>query len=166
MVPRVVLNRLETTTLAYPQHTGTEPSQRETNGRERATASANTRATTSTQRGTKQPRRNIAPQGDKKNWTLEPTQAILIIGDSNLCKIPTYTQENLQIECYPGMRFNHAADLLRNTNRNEKVSHCIISVGIFGPTTSPVHTVYLAKVAIAKLSQKTIFKKYQQVAKI
>ena len=138
MVPKVVLNRLETTTWRNPQHTGTEPAQSGANSRERETVNTNSSATTSTQGGTddqetsppNQPRCNPAPDGKKANWTLEPTQSILIIGDSNLAKITTYTQENLQIESYPGMRFDHVGPLLEKTNRNEKVSHCIISVGI------------------------------------
>ena len=140
MVPRVVLQRLETTALGTLRHSGTVPTQRGTNGRERETGNIETTGTTSTQEGTtareantvtpKQPTVHRVTRGTKGSWSLEPKRKILIVGDSNLAKIPTFTQEDLQIESYPGMKFHHTADVLERTPRNQQVSHCIISVGI------------------------------------
>ena len=139
-VPKVVLHRLDPSTLTDPEPTGTKSTQSATIDREKEAGNANTTETTSTQEGAgtqeantstpKQPRINPAPHGNKTDWTLEPRQKILIFGDSNLARIPTYTQDNLQIESYAGMKVNHAAGILEKTDKNEQVSHCIISVGI------------------------------------
>ena len=76
------------------------------------------------------PNINDAPNGRKSNWTLHPERKIVILGDSNLCRIPAHTREDVQIECYPGMKLGHAGQVLAKTNRTQEVSHCIISAGI------------------------------------
>ena len=93
-----------------------------------------TQVTTDTQEGItttlQYPNINDAPNGRKEDWSLYPERKIVILGDSNLCRIPAHTREDLQIECYPGMKLAHAATVLSKTDMTPEVSHCIIAAGI------------------------------------
>ena len=76
------------------------------------------------------PNINDPPGGRKANWTLHPERKIVILGDSNLRRIPAHTREDLQIECYPGMKLIHVGEILAKTDMTQDVSHCIIAAGI------------------------------------
>lgn len=71
-------------------------------------------------------------QGNKyRNWSLTPQKPIIIMGDSNLKRLPSITDQNIQVDCYPGARIKHAIHILRNktppTNSTQKI---ILSFGI------------------------------------
>lgn len=64
-------------------------------------------------------------------WGLEVTKKWLIIGDSNIARMPDHFVKDLQMESYPGANFRHAQAILEKavteTNNVEKV---ILSFGI------------------------------------
>lgn len=70
--------------------------------------------------------------GDKiNNWTLTPIRPILLIGDSNMSRLPHILDDRIQVDCYPGANLAHAKNLLRNnTPISEGISHVILSFGL------------------------------------
>lgn len=68
---------------------------------------------------------------DKMNeWSLLPRKKWLYIGDSNLSRFPSYEESHIQIESYPGARFEHAEALLARTPVSPGVEKLILSFGI------------------------------------
>ena len=52
---------------------------------------------------------NTRLNNPKNNWKLSPTEKpILTIGDSNLSRITSSTNKNVQVESYPGAKLCHA----------------------------------------------------------
>ncbi|MGH0186679.1 UNVERIFIED_CONTAM: hypothetical protein FKN15_022275 [Acipenser sinensis] len=64
------------------------------------------------------------------DWSLQTNKNILIIGDSNLHRIPDHTQSQIQIESYPGAKFLHAANHLDKAKTDRGVTKVILSFGI------------------------------------
>lgn len=53
--------------------------------------------------------------GDKiRNWSLRPRRLVLIMGDSNMARLPAVLDDRVQVECYPGAHWFHAYEILRN----------------------------------------------------
>lgn len=71
-------------------------------------------------------------QGNKYlNWTLSPTRQILIMGDSNISRLPLIKDPRIQVDCYPGANLSHAAHLIKNkTPTSDKVQKVILSFGL------------------------------------
>ena len=73
------------------------------------------------------------PHGGNKdrNWSLEPRRRILVIGDSNISRLPLIMDEWVQVDCFPGASIAQAAHLLkRNTPTSGIVERVILSFGI------------------------------------
>ena len=88
-------------------------------------------------------------------WELRPKKKILIIGDSNVGRIPPFSRDDLQIECYPGMKFDHTRRLLERTGNTNNVAHCIISVGINNRGQGTAVTGQKTMAAAVRAAQKT-----------
>lgn len=54
----------------------------------------------------------------------------VIMGDSNLNRIPAVTQDVLQMDSFPGASFYHAAAILRKKRRDTTVRKLVLSLGI------------------------------------
>ena len=65
-----------------------------------------------------------------KAWTLTVTKPVLIIGDSNLARIPPFTDPNVQIDSYPGAQIHHITELIRKIPTTPAASEVILSVGL------------------------------------
>lgn len=66
-----------------------------------------------------------------KNWRLNPSRPILIIGDSNISKLPSISDDRIQVDCYLGANLNHAKHLLRhNTPTSRAGPKIILSFGL------------------------------------
>lgn len=66
-----------------------------------------------------------------KNWTLTPERQIMIIGDSNMRRLPEILDDRVQVDCYPGANISHATHLFKyKTPTTETVSMVILSFGI------------------------------------
>lgn len=52
-------------------------------------------------------------EGNKNWWRIKPIRPILIMGDSNLCRLPPTYSDQIQIEAYPGARIEHATNMLK-----------------------------------------------------
>lgn len=76
------------------------------------------------------PHRHPRVMNKMSDWSLQVNRKWLIIGDSNLSRIPTQTESNIQIESYPGATFKHAEALLARTTVSKDVERVILSFGI------------------------------------
>ena len=85
-----------------------------------------------------------------------PKRKWLILGDSNLSRFPTYTEQNLQIESYPGATFRHAEAILARTPVTPEVERVILSFGINNKTNNP-NTVSIPQFDKAVLMAKQAF---------
>lgn len=65
-----------------------------------------------------------------RDWTLSVTKPIAIIGDSNLRRIPFIANSNLQIDSFPGARFDHLRGVLDKLEPNQNVKLVILAAGI------------------------------------
>ena len=73
-----------------------------------------------------------AHKGDKnKNWVLNPTRKTIIMGDSNIARLPAILDEWIQVDCFPGANLAQALHLLKHkTPTSDVVERLILSFGI------------------------------------
>lgn len=65
------------------------------------------------------------------SWELSPSRPILIIGESNMSRLPSIPDARIQVDCYPGANLNHARHLLRNnTPTSPTTAKVILSFGL------------------------------------
>ncbi|XP_053089523.1 uncharacterized protein LOC117596787 [Pangasianodon hypophthalmus] len=64
------------------------------------------------------------------DWTLEVKKPVLFIGDSNLSRIPYFSDENVQVDSYPGANFLHIAKVLQKLTPNPNTQKVVLSLGI------------------------------------
>ena len=70
--------------------------------------------------------------GDKyKSWSLAPGREILIVGDSNLGRIPEVNNGAVEVHSYPGATLSQAFSLIKyKTPAADGVRHVILSFGL------------------------------------
>ena len=77
-----------------------------------------------------------------KNWNLDIIKPVVILGDSNLSRIPSFTDERVQIDSFPGAGIHHLHVLLKKLSPALQVREVILSIGLNNclrkllPTTS------------------------------
>lgn len=83
-------------------------------------------------RGRFQPRRHMNTQRKLTDWSLIVEKKWVLMGDSNLSRLPDHSCEDLQIEAFPGGHFRHAQALIEKTcpPRDMVVEKIILSFGI------------------------------------
>lgn len=64
------------------------------------------------------------------DWTLTVRKKYLIVGDSNLSRIPDFEIEDLQIDSYPGANFRHAEAILSKTKVLAQVERVVLAFGL------------------------------------
>lgn len=66
-----------------------------------------------------------------QNWFLQPTRPYLILGDSNIGRLPPICHSEVQVDCFPGARIHHITRILKHkTPASPTVRALILSVGI------------------------------------
>ena len=71
------------------------------------------------------------PTGHKvRDWTICSTKPVVIIGDSNLSRIPPHTHIDIQIDSYPGAKFQHITQILDKNPPNTHTKIVVLSLGI------------------------------------
>nr|XP_046235775.1 uncharacterized protein LOC124054163 isoform X2 [Scatophagus argus]XP_046235800.1 uncharacterized protein LOC124054173 isoform X2 [Scatophagus argus] len=65
-----------------------------------------------------------------QEWSLEVRKKTLIVGDSNLSRIPPFTDANIQIDSYPGANFHHITAILKKIPTCHTTTQVILSVGL------------------------------------
>lgn len=86
------------------------------------------------------PTRHLATTHKIQVWSLSVKKRILIIGDSNLSRIPDFELPDVQIDSYPGATFRHAAAIMEKANIWCKPEKVILSFGINHKTQNIEHT--------------------------
>ncbi|XP_013890103.1 mucin-2 [Austrofundulus limnaeus] len=76
------------------------------------------------------PTRHCARFDKKLEWKVSLHKKHVILGDSNLSRLPAYDGSNLQIESFSGARWEHATHLLRSAEINVEVEKLILSFGL------------------------------------
>ena len=88
---------------------------------------------------TSQPRREETSRttchphhGDKYgNWKLQPVRPILIMGDSNIARLPEIKNNIVQVDSYPGAQLAHAYHILKHhTPTTDDTQKVILSFGL------------------------------------
>ena len=70
-------------------------------------------------------------RGRKGAWSVTPTRATLIMGDSNLLRLPPFLLDHVQVDCYPGAKFYHANNILaKMTAPALHVKRVVLSFGL------------------------------------
>lgn len=76
------------------------------------------------------PSRHMTSSRKIKDWHLNIHKKWIIIGDSNVFKLPPHNITDLQIDSFPGANFRHAEGILENTTISTTVEKIILSFGI------------------------------------
>ena len=76
------------------------------------------------------PTRHLNTKRKMVDWGLVAKRKWLIMGDSNLSRIPSFQTPDMQIESYPGATFLHAEVLMKKTKMMIKVEKVVLSFGI------------------------------------
>jgi len=79
---------------------------------------------------TRRPNRHLNTVKKLQDWSLSVGKKWLIMGDSNLARLPPFTIDNLQIDSYPGATFRHAEAILKKATSSTVVEKVILSFGI------------------------------------
>ena len=74
--------------------------------------------------------RHVNSERKMIDWGLSVRRKWLIIGDSNLSRMPPYDISDLQIDCYPGANFRHAEALMKKATSSVTVEKVVLSFGI------------------------------------
>ncbi|KAL3995678.1 recombining binding protein suppressor of hairless [Sarotherodon galilaeus] len=74
--------------------------------------------------------RHINTDRKMVDWTLSVNKKWLIVGDSNLARIPPFTIRDLQIDSYPGGNFRHAQAFISTATSQVTVEKVVLAFGI------------------------------------
>ena len=74
--------------------------------------------------------RHVNSERKMIDWGLSVRKKWLIIGDSNLSRIPAYDIPDLQIDSYPGANFRHAEALIKKATSSLTVEKVLLSFGL------------------------------------
>ena len=78
-----------------------------------------------------EPLRHINSNRKASDWHIRIRKPQVILGDSNLSKIPSFRDENLQIDSFPGANMDHLNELMRKLVKPDiTVKVLILSVGL------------------------------------
>lgn len=64
------------------------------------------------------------------SWIIKVKKPIIILGDSNLSRIPVFRDSKVQVDSYPGATFNHIREVLCRTTPFPRVEKVILSLGL------------------------------------
>ncbi|XP_062413873.1 uncharacterized protein LOC134105297 [Pungitius pungitius] len=76
------------------------------------------------------PTRHRSTMRKAQEWSLRVAKKWLIIGDSNVAKLPEHDNVHLQIDAFPGATFRNAELLMEKTSCDVTVEKVILSFGI------------------------------------
>ncbi|XP_064871302.1 uncharacterized protein LOC135568447, partial [Oncorhynchus nerka] len=74
------------------------------------------------------------------DWNIEGHTPTLIIGDSNLNRVPPFNNPNIQVDSYPGATFYHFIKVLEKTPIHTDTATVVISVGLNNKDHDPFQT--------------------------
>ena len=75
------------------------------------------------------PTRHINTGKKMSDWSLTLNKKYVIIGDSNVSRLPTYNCPDLQVDSFPGAKLQHAANLIEKATIEVEPEKIILSFG-------------------------------------
>lgn len=78
----------------------------------------------------REPKRHPNTNRKIKEWSLEVIKPVVIVGDSNLARIPAFESEEVQVDSFPGATCHHIYELLKKMKPVYEVREVILSVGL------------------------------------
>lgn len=76
------------------------------------------------------PLRHINTTRKHVDWSLTLKKRVVIIGDSNLSRLPHYEEPDLQVDSFPGAKFQHACNLLEKATVARVPEKIVLSFGL------------------------------------
>ncbi|KAG7467708.1 hypothetical protein JOB18_018490, partial [Solea senegalensis] len=80
------------------------------------------------------------PNRKIQDWSFKPRRPILILGDSNINRIPAHTNPLIQLDSYPGANTYHFLKICEKTIPNPDTKIVIIAIGINNKDQDPRQT--------------------------
>ncbi|KAM8749508.1 uncharacterized protein AB9X84_014314 [Acanthopagrus schlegelii] len=77
-----------------------------------------------------EPKRHPNTTRKIKDWELEVFKPVLIVGDSNLARIPPFQNEEIQVDSFPGATCYHICQILLKVPTDPDVKEVVLSVGL------------------------------------
>lgn len=80
------------------------------------------------------------PHRKLQDWAFRPRKPVLILGDSNINRIPSHTNPKIQLESYPGANLYHFLKICEKTPVNPSTKILVLSVGLNNKEQDPKQT--------------------------
>lgn len=65
-----------------------------------------------------------------KEWNLSVIKPVLIVCDSNLSRMPSFRDDIIQIDSFPGTKLYHIYEVLKKLQPHQQVRELVLSVGL------------------------------------
>ncbi len=78
----------------------------------------------------RKPTRNLTTSQKIRVWSLEVRELVLLLGDSNLARIPCHNYLRVQIDSFPGAQIHHLKGVLRKLETCATTQKVGLSVGL------------------------------------
>lgn len=65
-----------------------------------------------------------------RDWVINILKPIVVIGDSNLSRIPPFSDARVQVDSFPGATFYHLKGVLEKLEPNPSIEKVILSAGL------------------------------------
>lgn len=102
------------------------------------------------------PTYHLARQHRKlQDWSFKGRRPILILGDSNINRIPYHTNPQIQLDSYPGAAFYHFLKVCEKTPRNPSTKIVVFSVGLNNRDQDPKQTSIKQLRALSRQAEST-----------
>lgn len=74
--------------------------------------------------------RDILILTDKLEWNLEVITSVVVVGDSNLARIPSFENADIQVDSFPRSACHHLHESLKKFKPVKEVREVVLSVGL------------------------------------
>lgn len=102
------------------------------------------------------PTYHLARQHRKlQDWSFKGRKPILILGDSNINRIPYHTNPQIQLDSYAGAAFDHFLKVCEKTPRNPSTKIVVFSVGLNNKDQDPKQTSIKQLQALSRQAEST-----------
>lgn len=95
------------------------------------------------------------PHRKIQDWHFRPIKPVLVLGDSNISRIPPYTNNQIQIDSYPGANFFHFLKICQKTPISLTTRTLILSIGINNKDQHPKLTSIKQLKALHRAAKRT-----------
>lgn len=106
--------------------------------------------------GIKRPNYHLArPHRKLQDWSIRCKKPVLVMGDSNINRIPPYNNPDIQLDSYPGATIYHFLKVCGKTPPNSHVKILVLSIGNNNKDQDPRQTSIKQLKALYKQAQST-----------